>query len=72
MSFPGGSVVKKLLANVGDAGDMGSISESGRRRAWQPTPVFLPGEYHGQRSLVGYSPWGCIQSDMTKHTFTQG
>ena len=28
-------------------------------RAWQPTPVFLPGEFHGQRSLVGYSPWGC-------------
>ena len=27
------------------------------RRAWQPTPVFLPGESHGQRSLVGYSPW---------------
>ena len=33
------------------------------RRAWQPTPVFLPGESHGQRSLVGYSPWGCKQSD---------
>ena len=29
-----------------------------RRRAWQPTPVFLPGESHGQRSLVGWSPWG--------------
>ena len=28
------------------------------RRKWQPTPVFLPGESHGQRSLVGYSPWG--------------
>jgi len=27
------------------------------RRKWQPTPVFLPGEFHGQRSLVGYSPW---------------
>ena len=30
-----------------------------RRRKWQPTPVFLPGESPGQRSLVGYSPWGC-------------
>ena len=30
-----------------------------RRRKWQPTPVFLLGESHGQRSLVGYSPWGC-------------
>ena len=29
------------------------------RRKWQPTPVFLPGESHGQRSLMGYSPWGC-------------
>ena len=27
------------------------------KRAWQPTPVFLPGESHGQRRLVGYSPW---------------
>ena len=29
------------------------------RREWLPTPVFLPGEFHGQRSLAGYSPWGC-------------
>ena len=29
------------------------------RRKWQPTPAFLPGEFHGQRSLAGYSPWGC-------------
>ena len=29
------------------------------RREWQSTPVFLPGEFHGQRSLAGYSPWGC-------------
>ena len=36
------------------------------RRAWQPTPVFLPGEVHGQRSLVGYSPWGHRESDTTE------
>ena len=36
------------------------------RRAWQPTPVFLPGESHGQRSLAGYSPWGHRESDMTE------
>ena len=36
------------------------------RRAWQPTPVFLPGESHGQRSLVGYSPWGLKQFEMTQ------
>ena len=35
------------------------------RRKWQPTPVFLPGESHGQRSLVGYSPWGCKGSNTT-------
>ena len=36
------------------------------RRKWQPTPVFLPGEFQGQRSLVGYSPWGRKDSDMTE------
>ncbi|CAI9180043.1 unnamed protein product [Rangifer tarandus platyrhynchus] len=37
------------------------------RRKWQPTPVFLPGESHGPRSLVGYSPWGRRESDTTEH-----
>ena len=44
-----------------------------RRRKWQPTPVFLPGESHGQRGLVGYSLWGCKESDTTKqltHTYS--
>ena len=36
------------------------------RREWQPTPVFLPGESHGQRSLEGYSPWGRKESDTTE------
>ena len=36
------------------------------RREWQPTPVFLPGEFHGQRSLGGYSLWGCKESDMAE------
>ena len=36
------------------------------RREWQPVPAFLPGESHGQWSLVGYSPWGCRESDMTQ------
>ena len=36
------------------------------RREWQPTPVFLPGESHGQRSLAGYSPWGRRESDRTE------
>ena len=59
MGFPGGLVVKNLPASVGD---MDSIPGSGRsppwRRKWQPTHVFLPKDSHGQRSLVGYSPWG--------------
>ena len=38
------------------------------RRAWQPTPVFLPGKAHGQRSLVGYSPWGHKELDTIKVT----
>ena len=36
------------------------------RREWQPTPVFLPGEFHGQRSLAGYSPWSRKESDRTE------
>ena len=41
------------------------------RRAWQPTPTFLPGEFHGQRSLAGYSPWGCKGLDRTERvTYT--
>ena len=36
------------------------------RRKWQPTPVFLVGESHRQRSLVGYSSWGCKESDTTE------
>ena len=62
-------VVKNPPANAGDLKDVGSIPVSGKipwRRAWQPTPVFLPGESYGQRSLVGYSPWGRKESDMTE------
>ena len=38
------------------------------KRKWQPTPVFLPGKSHGQRSLVGYSSWGCKELDPTERT----
>ena len=64
-------MVKNLPANTGDLRDMGSIPQSGRipcRRAWQPTPVFLSGESHGQRSLVSYNPLGCKELDMTQVT----
>ena len=35
-------------------------------KEWQPTPVFLSGEFHEQRSLAGYSPWGLKESDKTE------
>ena len=49
---------------------MGSIPESGNcfGEEMQPTPVFLPGESHGQRSLVGYSPWGHKETQLSTHT----
>jgi len=37
-----------------------------RRRKWQPSSVFLPGKFHRQRSLAGYSPWGHKESDITE------
>ena len=66
---PGVASVKNLPANAGDIRDVGSIPGSGRfpwRREWQPTPAFLPGESHGQKSLVGYSPRGHKESDTTE------
>ena len=48
-------------------GDLSSVPGSGRCPGeWLPTPVFLPGEFYGQRILVGYSPWGQKESDMTE------
>ena len=63
-------VVKNPPANVGDKGLIpkdppGNIPW---RRKWQPIAVFLPGECHGQSSLVGYSTWGHKESDMTEVT----
>ena len=50
-------VVENPPANAGDIRDMGSIPGSGKSAGgWQPTPVLLPEESHGQRSLAGYSP----------------
>ena len=48
--FPGGSDSKESACNVGDP-----CLIPGSRREWQPTPVFLPREFHGQKSLAGYS-----------------
>ena len=62
LGFPHSSVGKDSACSAGDPGSMPGSGRSPRivkRRKWQPTPVFLPGESHGQRSLAGYSPWGC-------------
>ena len=64
--FSGDSDGKEYSYN---AGDPGSIPRSGRfpwRKEWLPTPVFSPGEFHGQRNLVDYSPWGRKESDTTE------
>ena len=45
---------------------MNANLDYGTRRQWHPTPVLLPGESHGWRSLVGCSPWGRYESDMTE------
>ena len=69
--FPGGTVVKessgqcRRLKRHGFNPCVGKIPWNRKR---QPTPVFLPGKSHGQRSLAGYSPWGCKELDMTKPT----
>ena len=65
-SFPDGSDGKESACNAGDLGSVPGLGRFPWRREWQPTPVFLCGEYHGLRSLVGYSPWGCKESDMTE------
>ena len=67
-------MVKNPSDNARDAGDAGLIPGLGRfpcRKKWQPTPVFLPGESHGQRSLVDYNPCGCQELDVTEHLSTK-
>ena len=70
--FRGGSAVKNLPVNVGDTEDVGLFDPQVRkirwRSKWQFTPVFLPGESHGKRSMVGYNLWGCKESDTTEAT----
>ena len=62
-------MVRNLPANAGDMrhGFDIWVRKIPWRRKWQPITVFLLGESHGQRSLAGYSPWGCKESDMTEH-----
>ena len=64
--FPGSSDSKESACNAGDLGLIPRVGKIPWRRERLPTPVFWPGEFHGQRSLVGYSPWGCKESDTTE------
>ena len=63
-------MVKNLSASAGDVRDTGDpwMGKAPWSRRRQPTPVFLPEESSGQRSLVDYSPWDCKMLDMTKAT----
>ena len=69
--FPGGSMVKKPACQCSRCDFSLRVRKIPWRRAWQPTPVFLPGEFHGQRSLVSYSPWGHKEQDSAEHAHTQ-
>ena len=61
-------MLKNLPGITGDERDIGSIPGSGRSPGEEPTPVFLHGESHGQRSLAGYSPQGHKESDKAEAT----
>ena len=69
--LPSGSVVKNPPASAGDAGDTGSSPGTGRSPGnGHGNPLQYSSESHGQRSLVGYSPWGHKESDMTEQLST--
>ena len=64
--FPGGPVVKEPVRCCSSRGFSPWVWKTPWGRAWQPAPVSLPGESHGRRSLGGYYPWGCKESNRTE------
>ena len=66
LDCPGGSDGKDSAGNAEDPGSIPGLGRSPGEGNDKPTPVSLPGEFHGQRSLAGYSPWGHKESDMTE------
>ena len=69
--FPGGSDGKESACKAGDLGLIPGLGRIPWRRTRQPTPIFLPGESHGQKSLAGYSLWVDSQeSDMAEQLST--
>ena len=65
-SFPGGSDRKSVCLKCGRPRFDSWVGKIPWRRKWQSTPGLMPGKSHGQRSLVGYSPWGRKGSDTTE------
>ena len=65
-------MVKNLPANARDVGFYPQIRKIPWRKKWQSMLVFLPGKSHGQRRLVGYSPWGHKELNMTERLSTHG
>ena len=59
-------MLKNLPANAGEEGLIPGLGRSSGGGKWQSNPVFLPGKFHGQRSLVAYSPWRHKESDKTE------
>ena len=72
LGFPGGVVVEKLPSNAGDTRDAGLIPGSGRtmEKELAAHSSILVGKFHGQRSLMGYSPWGHKELETTKRAYT--
>ena len=66
LSFAGGSDGRESACNAEDLGLIPGSRRFPKKREWLPTPIFLPGDFHGQRSLVSYSPKGYKESDMTE------
>ena len=69
--FPGINQSVKNLPAMRETGFDLWVQKIPWRRKWHPTPAFMPGKSHGQRSLVDYSPWGLKESDTTEQlTYT--
>ena len=68
-NFPGGSDSKSVCLQCKRPGFDPWVWKIPWRRKWQPTPVLLPGKFHGWRSLIGYSPWGPKESDTTEQLY---
>ena len=71
LGFPGIAVVKKQGEICKRGGFDSWVGMIPWCRKWQPGPVFLPGKFHEQRSLAGYSPWGCKEWDATEQREVQ-